>query len=69
MSGESFFEVINQYEIFSASNICFFGACRIYCDDLHPICGTPEMLEGSMQLLVTVSLILFYQVLQRKDLS
>ncbi|XP_078286466.1 extracellular serine/threonine protein kinase FAM20C-like [Rhinoraja longicauda] len=30
------------------NNVCFYGGCSYYCNMEHPLCGKPEMMEGSM---------------------
>ena len=32
----------------AVGNMCFFGECQYYCDSHHSVCGTPDVIEGSM---------------------
>ena len=42
-----FFELQNV--IFpQGNNVCFYGDCKYYCDTGHPVCGRPDILDGSL---------------------
>jgi Golgi casein kinase, C-terminal, Fam20 len=45
-------DLIDNFYVSPANNICFFADVDYYSDTMHPVCGDPHMTEGSFSVLI-----------------